>query len=142
MPSLLWVGASVWAQAPVAATLVHPDEAFPSRLALCQRELGATPSGDRQRLLRACLSRRLEGERIVERSCRRQASGVSGANERLQAQRSCERQALAVVSADLPKAPPPAPRPVLTVDTGGSGNSAVAVPTSATTVRNPASGEF
>ena len=142
MPSLLWAGTAVWAQAPASGALVRADEALPSRLALCQRELGSTKSEDRQRLLRACLLRRLEGERIVERSCRRQVAGAGAGAERQQAQRACERQALAVSSAELPKPPPPAPRPVPALNSDGAGASAGTPPAADVTARKPAAGEF
>ncbi len=62
-------------------------------------------------LLRACLNRRLEGERIVARDCQREAGAVAGALARHRAQQACERRALAVPSQELPKRPPPPPRP-------------------------------
>ena len=102
------LGAGVQAAAPV---LVYPDELLPPRMVLCQRELGPAAQ-NRQRQLRTCLARRLEGERVIERQCRRQAAGVSGGvGARSQAQRACERQALAVPSSELPRRPPPPPRP-------------------------------
>ncbi|MFT3778645.1 MAG: hypothetical protein QM772_10315 [Ottowia sp.] len=112
VPSLLWVGGAAWSQQPVSAPLVYADEPLPTRFVLCQREI-AGQAGERQLLLRACLARRLEGERIAERNCRRQAAGVAGGAARHQAQRDCLRQALALPSGELPKAPPPAPRPVV-----------------------------
>ncbi len=93
-----------------APVLVHADEVLPTRMVLCQREVGAS-ARDRKGKIRACLARRLEGERLVERTCRHQAGSVSGAAARLQAQRDCERQALAVPSSELPKRPAPKPKP-------------------------------
>ena len=137
-PSLLWASTAAWAQPAAGAVLVRADEPLPTRFVLCQREVGGQ-EGDRQKLLRACLARRLEGERIVERNCRRQAGSVGGAAARQQAQRDCERLALAVPANELPKAPPRAPKPVLTVDTGGGG----AVPAAAAPAApKPAAGEF
>lgn len=138
MPSLLWASSAAWSQPAAGVPLVRADEPLPQRFTLCQREL-AGQTAERQRLLRACLARRLEGERIVERNCRRQVGGVSGASARLQAQRDCERQALAVVSTELPKAPPPTPRPLPALD-GGPGNAAVAPPAPGAP-RRPAAGE-
>ncbi|MDO5691251.1 MAG: hypothetical protein Q4G70_02080 [Pseudomonadota bacterium] len=100
-----------WAQ----PTLVYRDELLPTRMVLCQREIGPTAK-DRKSRLSQCLARRYEGERVVERDCKRQASSVSGATARLQAQRDCERQALAVPFAKLPRRPPPPPRPVSAPD--------------------------
>lgn len=105
----LLLGGAAWAQ-PAAPTLVHPDELWPTRMVLCQREV-RTLDGDRARRLRTCLSRRLEGEGVIERRCRGQVRGVSGQAARAQAQRDCERQALAVPSTELPRRPPPPPRP-------------------------------
>ncbi len=97
-------------QSPAPApVLVHADEVLPTRMVLCQREVGAA-ARDRKGKIRACLARRLEGERIVERNCKRQASAVSGAAARTLAQRDCERTALAVPAAELPKRPPPKPK--------------------------------
>ena len=111
LPGLLWAGSAAWSQQPASAPLVYEGEPLPVRFSLCQREIAGL-AGERPRLLRTCLARRLEGERIVERTCRRQAGAVTGAAARHQAQRDCLRQALAVPSGQLPKAPPPAPRPV------------------------------
>ena len=98
------------AGAPAAPPLVLADELPPTRMVLCQRE-AAGVERDRNGTLRTCLARRLEGERIVERNCKHQAVGVSGANARVQAQRDCERLALSVPSSELPRRPPPKPKP-------------------------------
>lgn len=100
---------AAWAQT-TEPVLVYPGEHMPTRMQLCQREV-QTDQADRQRLMRACLSRRLEGEGVIERQCRRQAQGTSGQAARHAAQRACERQALAVPSARLPRRPAPPPRP-------------------------------
>lgn len=107
---LVWVGGAGAQSAPGAPPLVHPDELLPTRMVLCQREVTAIES-DRKDRLRACLARRLEGERLIERNCKRQAGSVSGVAARAQAQRDCERQALAVPSTELPRRPPPPPKP-------------------------------
>ena len=126
----LFCAGGAWAQA-AAPTLVYPDELLPTRMVLCQREVGAAER-DRRSRLRTCLARRLEGERLIERQCRRQASGVSGAAARSQAQRDCERQALAVPFAELPRRPPPQrPSPAATDTTADS----------AARVQQPAAGE-
>lgn len=118
--ALFW--ATGWAAAqgatPAASALVQADELLPTRMVLCQREMAGT-SGDRKAQLRTCLARRLEGERLVERHCRRQVESVRGASERLAAQRACERQALAVPSSELPRRPPP-PKPAPQPPTDGS----------------------
>ena len=100
---------AAYAQAP-APNLVYPNELLPTRMVLCQREVDAG-ARDRSAKLRACLARRLEGERMVERNCKREAGAVSGAAARTQAQRACERQALGVPSTELPRRPPPPPKP-------------------------------
>ncbi|QTD45541.1 hypothetical protein [Ottowia testudinis] len=103
---LLWA-ATAHAQTPA---LIQPDELLPTRMVLCQREVDSG-ARDRADKLRTCLARRLEGERVVERDCKRQSGGVSGNAARAQAQRACERQALGVPSTELPRRPPPPPRP-------------------------------
>ena len=107
---LLWAtGAGAQGTSP---TLVYPDELLPTRMVLCQREVGgAERERDRSAKLRTCLARRLEGERMVERNCKRGAGSVNGASARAQAQRACERQALGVPSSELPRRPPPPPKP-------------------------------
>ena len=106
--ALLWASGWVAAQvAPLPApALVQAGELLPTRMVLCQRELAAADT-DRQARLRHCLARRLEGERVVERQCKRQAERVRPGPERLAAQRACERQALAVPFSELPQRPPP-----------------------------------
>ncbi len=115
--AVLWslAGCAAMAQTSIPApALVQPGEALPTRFGMCQREVRHM-QGDRKQLMRRCLTRRLEGERIVERDCRRQA-GQAGA-ARQQAQRDCVRQALAMRSDELPKRPPPPPvAPAAAVD--------------------------
>ncbi|HPK30969.1 MAG: hypothetical protein KDF67_03690 [Ottowia sp.] len=96
--------------AGAAGAQTMEEGAAPTRLMHCQREV-AGAKGDRAQLLRACLNRRLEGERIVARDCQREAGAVAGALARHRAQQACERRALAVPSQELPKRPPPPPRP-------------------------------
>ena len=112
-------GGASWAQAaqpgsagPSVATVAEP---LPPRFVRCQREVAAQ-AGDRQSLMRTCLARRLEGERVVQRDCKRQVSGAKGVHARQAAQLACERQALSVVSTELPRASAPAPRPVLAAE--------------------------
>lgn len=135
LAALLWVSCSAMAQAP-APTLMYPGESFPTRFTLCQREVHGM-KGDHKQLLRRCLNRRLEGERLVERNCRRQTGGVSGVAARQLAQRDCVQTALAVPSDKLPKRPPPPPpAPVQAADAGSAVSSAAAAPP-----RAPAAGE-
>ena len=87
--ALFW--ATGWAAAqgatPAASALVQADELLPTRMVLCQREVGgAERERDRSAKLRTCLARRLEGERMVERNCKREAGSVNGASARAQAQ--------------------------------------------------------
>ena len=127
---LLWAtGAGAQGTSP---TLVYPDELLPTRMVLCQREVGAA-ARDRKGKIRACLARRLEGERIVERNCKRQASAVSGAAARTLAQRDCERTALAVPAGELPKRAPPKPK--APADSASPNKAAAPTPT------QPAAGE-
>lgn len=127
--ALFW--ATGWAAAQGAAApvlpLVRADELLPTRMVLCQRELGSADR-DRKAQLRTCLARRLEGERLVERQCKRQTLDVRGASERLAAQRACERQALAVPSSELPKRPPPRPQPPLPEGALAAGTPPMAMP--------------
>lgn len=143
MLAMLWTASgAAWAQG-AAPLLVAADEALPPRFVLCQREVQGA-GADRSALMRACLARRLAGEKAVARNCRREAGAVKGHAARQAAQRECERHALAVPSSELPKAPPPAPRRVVVTTT------ASATPTPARTVvpaaapatqRMPSSGE-
>jgi hypothetical protein len=134
VPGLLWASSAAWSQGAPGAALVHAEEPLPARYTLCQRELAGQP-GERQRLLRACLARRLEAERVAERNCRREVAGVKGAAARHQAQQGCLRQALAVPSAELPRAPAPRPQPLPTAAPPAS--PAPAAPAQ----RRPAAGE-
>lgn len=99
---------------------------LPTRMALCQHEVGPDAAAERNARLRACLARRLEGERIVERDCKRQTAGVTGAQSRRLAVRECERMALNVPSSELPGRalpalrPRPAPQAPLVADTASA----------------------
>ena len=104
-----------WAQSAETPSLVLQGEPLPPRFVLCQREV-SSGAGERAGLMRTCLARRLEGERVVQRDCRRQVSGAKGVHARQAAQLACERQALSVVSTELPRASAPAPRPVLAAE--------------------------
>ena len=131
--ALLWAtGAGAQGTSP---TLVYPDELLPTRMVLCQREVGgAERERDRSAKLRTCLARRLEGERMVERNCKREAGSVNGASARAQAQRACERQALGVPSSELPRRPPPPPKPKAEPGLGTE-------PSAAAPARMPAAGD-
>lgn len=99
---------------------------LPTRMVLCQHEFGPNAAAERNAQLRACLARRLEGERVVERDCKRQTAGVTGAQSRRLAMRDCEQMALNVPSSELPRrAPPPlrlrpAPQAPLLADTAST----------------------
>lgn len=124
------------AQSPGAPSLVAPGEPLPPRFVLCQREVQAQ-AGDRPSLMRACLAKRLDGERAVERDCKRQVGAVKGVQARQSAMLTCQREALSVASADLPRGPAPAPR----VATGPRPAAPPVVPVGAGVARLPASGE-
>ena len=121
--TLLWASGWAMAQGAPSPALVYADEVLPTRMVLCQRELGGIDA-DRKARIRSCLARRLEGERIVERNCKRQAERVRAGPDRLAEQRTCERQALAVPFSDLPRRPPPQPRPPPLTDGAVSGAAA------------------
>lgn len=104
---VVWsLGVPVWAQnAPLAG-----GGYAPTRMEYCQRDLGGLQGDERKRALRECLMRRLEGERLVARECRRQVRDVpAAANQQWQLQRECENRALSVPTAELPQRPPAAP---------------------------------
>lgn len=90
---------SLWAGAQPA-----PYEGpLPTRMQFCQLELQGAEGEDRRPLLRECLLRRADAERLVARSCRRQVREAHAAPaERFRRQRDCEYRALAVHSSDLP----------------------------------------
>jgi hypothetical protein len=127
------------AQSPVAPSLVKPDEPLPPRFVLCQREVNAQ-AGDRPSLMRTCLARRLEGERAVERDCKRQVGAVKGVQARQAALLSCQRQGLSVASANLPSGPAPVrrPAPVAAADANRAPSQVASVGAPA---RVPAAGE-
>ena len=139
-------GGAAWAQgaevpaAPVP--LIAEGESLPPRFVLCQREVGAQ-AGDRKALMRSCLARRLEGESVVQRDCKRQVGSVKGVQARQSALLACERQALAVASTELPRGAPPAPRPAPSVTAEArrpAANPSPVVPVGANG-RMPAAGE-
>lgn len=105
------LGAPVWAQhAPQAAA---GGGYAPTRMEYCQRDLGGLQGDARKRALSECLVRRLEGERLVARECRRQVREVpAAANQQWQLQRECETRALSVPTPELPQRPAAASREV------------------------------
>lgn len=141
--AMAWaISGGAWAQGAVPP-LISAGEPLPPRFVLCQREVQGAGGADRSAQMRACLARRLAGEKAVARNCRREAGGVKGHAARQAAQHECERHALAVPSSELPKAPPPPPRRA-PVTTTASTTPAPArlVPTAApVTQRMPSSGE-
>ena len=124
---------AAWTQGAQAnAPLVASNEVLPPRFVLCQREVRGF-EGDRKARMRSCLARRLEGERAVQRDCKRETGATKGVQARQQAQIDCERRALSMPSSELPRAPAPTPRPVATT---AEGKRPVAA-----TGRMPAAGE-
>lgn len=103
----------VLCQPATATVLIQPDELMPPRMVLCERELAGRSDNraEHQRLLHTCLLRRFEGERMVERQCKRQSASLNTQTARHEAQRDCERQALSVSYKSLPRRPPPPPPP-------------------------------
>lgn len=95
----------LWAMAATAwAQPVQPSSPPPTRLQFCQMELRGIQGEERKSLLRACLLRRAEGERLVSQACRREVNEDRGpAADRVQRQRDCESRALAVPSSELPQ---------------------------------------
>ena len=107
VPAGIWwtLCAASWAPTPALS------QPIPTRMQFCQRELLGTEGEERKRLLRDCLVRRADSERLVANECRRQAREVRAAPaERLKLQRGCEGRALAVHSSELPRRVVAAPR--------------------------------
>jgi hypothetical protein len=100
-------GSLLWA-APAAAQFE------PTRMQMCSTELGAAAGDARKKLLGDCLRRRLEGEKIVERNCKRQVREmtVDAGSTKEELHKQCVHRALQVGYAELPRRPPPAPKPV------------------------------
>lgn len=125
LAALLWAGSlPLWAQSPLF------EGPMPTRLQFCQQELQGAEGEERKRLLRECLVRRAEAERLVARDCRRQAREVPGAPaDKARWQRDCEYRALAVHSSELPQRPEPVANPVqeATADAGAEAPAAAAV---------------
>ena len=128
-----------WAQSAETPSLVLQGEPLPPRFVLCQREV-SSGAGERAGLMRTCLARRLEGERVVQRDCKRQVGAVKGVQARQSAMLVCERQALSVASHHLPRGAAPAPRPAPAVAAEG-GRAASPVLPVVTTRTLPTSGE-
>ena len=142
LSAMLCASGTAWAQGaptPAPATLVAPGEPLPPRFVLCQREVNAQPN-ERAAQMRTCLARRLEGERVVQRDCKRQVGAVKGVQARQSAMLVCERQALSVASHHLPRGAAPAPRPAPAVAAEG-GRAASPVLPVVTTRTLPTSGE-
>lgn len=143
LSAMLCASGTAWAQGaptPAPATLVAPGEPLPPRFVLCQREVNAQPN-ERAAQMRTCLARRLEGERVVQRDCKRQVSGVKGVQARQSALLSCEREALSVTSQNLPVGPAPASRPAPTVTAEAKRTPSPVVPVVAPAPAAPATGE-
>jgi hypothetical protein len=104
----IFLGGAFLSAAPAAAQFE------PTRMQMCSTELGATSGDERKKLLSECLRRRLEGEKIVERSCKRQVRemAVDAGSTKEELQKQCVSRALQVGYAELPRRPPPAPKPV------------------------------
>jgi hypothetical protein len=80
---------------------------------LCEAELAAVNGDTRKKVIGECLRRRLEGEKIVERDCKRQAREVVvelSANTKQDMHRQCMRSALQVSYTELPRRPVAAPK--------------------------------
>ncbi len=112
---------------------------------MCEAELASVTGEARKKQITDCLRRRLEGEKIVERDCKRQmrevAVDLAGASK-LELQRQCVSRALQVSYSELPRRPPPAPKPegspaLVATDGTDTPMPAVAVQTSAP-ANNPA----
>ncbi|WP_137891843.1 hypothetical protein [Ramlibacter sp. 2FC] len=100
--------ASLWAGAQTALF----EGPLPTRMQFCQQELQGAEGEERRQLLRACLVRRADGERLVLRECRQRLREARVAPaERQRWQRDCEYRALAVHSSELPQTTVAAPEP-------------------------------
>lgn len=74
---------------PVATRAPDVDTSGLTRLQVCQLEIQGA-KGNRQALLRACLNRRLKGEHLAGRDCKRQAAmGAKSPSARAQAVGRC-----------------------------------------------------
>ena len=96
------------------ALMVEPALAQfePTRMQRCNAEVTSTAPAERKRLLGDCLRIRLEGERLVERSCRRKFREltVEATASKEEWQKQCVTAGLAASYAELPRRPPPAPK--------------------------------
>lgn len=82
---------------------------LPTRMQFCQLEVQGAEGDERRQLLRECLLRRADAERLVLRECRQRVREARVAPaDRFRRQRDCEYRALAVHSSELPQ-PPPVP---------------------------------
>lgn len=96
----LAAAAGSWAAAQPALY----EGALPTRMQFCQLELQGVEGEERRQLLRECLLRRADAERLVVRDCRRQLREARvAADERFRRQRDCEYRALAVPWSELPQ---------------------------------------
>jgi hypothetical protein len=80
---------------------------------MCEAELASLSGEARKKVIGECLRRRLEGEKIVERNCKRQVRDVEvelAAASRQDLHRQCMRTALQVSYTELPRRPAPAPK--------------------------------
>ena len=85
----------------------------PTRLQLCQQEVGEQSGEPRKRALRDCLTRRNQGEAGIAADCRRQLRiGTHPSAVQQQQLRGCEARALAVPSQQLPRRAVPRAAPV------------------------------
>jgi hypothetical protein len=84
---------------------------IPTRMQFCNAEVTLPDGSERKRVLRECLVRRAEGERLIERECRTQLSAVpfKTAADKHAAQKQCVLPRLQSSYLDMPRRPPPPP---------------------------------
>jgi hypothetical protein len=105
---------SAWAFGVAVISSGAAAQWAPTRMQMCEAELASVTGDARKKTMGECLRRRLEGEKIVERDCKRQVREVAvelSGNSKQDMQRQCVRTALQASFTELPRRPAPAPKP-------------------------------
>jgi hypothetical protein len=112
-----YASTSTVASAPVSASAPASPQTpvlIPTRMQFCNVEVTLPDGSERKRVMRECLVRRAEGERLLERECRSQLSSVpfSSASDKHQAHKQCLLPRLQISYQDMPRRPIPVAPPV------------------------------